>query len=152
MALQVVDKIAPLRDGIIFGELDNTAAISMLNKQGGRTPKLSLIAERFWRWCLRRGLFHVCQHLPGVLNVTADRISRERGDRSEWRLSDEAWAEVERAFGPHTVDLFAARHNTLLPRYFSRFLDMEASAADALRQDWVAEGNPYAHPPFVLLS
>jgi len=151
MALRVLDKKAPLRGGVIFGELDNSAAVSMLNKQGGRTPKLSLIAERFWRWCLRRGLFHVAQHLPGVLDVDADRISRERGDRSEWRLSAAAWAEVEQAFGPHTVDLFAARHNTLLPRYFSRFLDLESAAEDALQQDWAAEGNPYAHPPFVLL-
>ena len=78
-------------------------------------------------------------------------ISRDRGDRAEWRLSAAAWAEVERAFGPHTVDLFAARNNTLLPRCFSRFLDMEAAGEDAMQQEWGAEDNPHAHPPFVLL-
>ena len=58
---------------------------------------------------------------------------------------------MQKAFGPHTIDLFAARHNTLLPRYFARFLDQEAAAEDALAQDWSEEHNPYAHPPFGLL-
>jgi len=154
-ALAVLDRKCPIRGGpggaIIEGELDNTTAVSMLNKQGGRTPRLSLVAERFWRWLLKRGLFHRVHHLSGELNTVADKISRDRGDRSQWRLSDEAWAEVQKAFGPHTIDLFATRHNTLLPRYFARFLDQEAAAEDALAQDWSEEHNPYAHPPFGLL-
>ena len=58
---------------------------------------------------------------------------------------------MQTAFGPHSVDLFASRANTLLPRYFSRFLDLESAAEDALAQPWAAEANPYAHPPFALL-
>ena len=45
------------------------------------------------------------EHLAGILNVRADRASRWRDDRQEWRLSEQAFELVERAFGPHTVDL-----------------------------------------------
>jgi len=74
-ALQVLDRKSPLGPGVISGELDSSTAISMLNKQGGRTPRLSIVAENFWRWCLKRGLYHVCRHIPGVLNTVADAIS-----------------------------------------------------------------------------
>ena len=54
--------------------------------------------------------------------MRADRASRWRDDRQEWRLSEQAFELVERAFGPHTVDLFASRRNAMLPRFFSRWL------------------------------
>jgi len=87
-----------------------------------------------------------------VLNVRADKASRWRDDRQEWRLSDEAFGKVEELFGPHTVDMFASRRNTLLPRFFSRWLDPEAAATDALSRSWALEGNPYAHPPIGLIA
>ena len=92
------------------------------------------------------------QHLAGVLNWRADRASRWRDDRQEWRLSDEAFGAVQQHFGPHTVDLFASRRNTLLPRYFSRWLDPQSAATDAFSRPWKLEGNPYAHPPIALIS
>ena len=87
-----------------------------------------------------------------MLNVWVDKASRWRDDRQEWRLSDEAFGKVEELFGPHTVDLFASRRNALLPRFFSRWLDPEAAATDALSRSWVLEGNPYAHPPIGLIA
>ena len=79
------------------------------------------------------------------------RASRWRDDRSEWRLSAPAFALVEREFGPHTVDLFASRRSTQLPRFFSRWLDPESAATDAMQRPWRQEGNCYAHPPIALI-
>ena len=141
-----------LQGQVVSGELDNTSAIAYINRQGGPVPSLSALAERLWKWLLRQQCWIHCKHLAGVLNVRADKASRWRDDRQEWRLSDEAFEKVEDLFGPHTVDLFASRRNTLLPRFFSRWLDPEAAATDALSRSWALEGNPYAHPPIGLIA
>ena len=49
------------------------------------------------------------------------------------------------------MDLFATRTNTLVPRYFARYSEPDSAGRDALKQDWAAEGNAYANPPFALL-
>ena len=135
----------------INGQLDNTAACSYINKMGGPIPHLSLIAERLWLWLLDIGSWTTARHLAGILNVRADVASRWRDDRSEWRLSEEAFAIVEDLFGPHTIDLMASRRNTQLARFFSRWLDPAAAATDALIRPWAGEGNCYCHPPIVMI-
>ena len=140
-----------LNNSVINGKLDNTTAIAYIRHQGGPKLELSAPAEKFWRWLLSIGSWTTATHLAGVLNVRADRASRWRDDRSEWRLSDRAFAEVERLYGPHTVDLFASRRNALLPRFFSRWLDPESAATDAMQRPWHLEGNPYGHPPIAMI-
>ena len=135
----------------VDGQLDNTTAVAYLNKQGGSNPKLSFYAERMWKWLLQRGAWLSCRHLAGVLNVRADTASRWRDDRSEWRLSHEAWRLVEDLHGPHSVDAFATRRNTQLPRFYSRWLDPDASEVDALKQAWELEENLFAHPPIAMV-
>jgi hypothetical protein len=154
LCLKALDKEEPswLRGAThLGGELDNSCAVSYLEKMGGGYSKMSLLAERMWRWCLRKGMWHSAMHLSGVKNVQSDTLSRDRGDRSEWQLTEEAWAEVQEAWGPHSVDLFATRNNALLPRYFSRYAEPDSAGRDALRQDWRQEFNGYANPPYALL-
>ena len=141
----------PFDHALIKGKLDNTTAISYIRKMGGPSPHLSQIAERLWFWLLRQRSWILVSHIAGVLNVRADRASRWKDDRSEWRLSSDAFRCVEDAFGPHSVDLFASRRNTQLPRFFSRWLDPDSSATDAMARPWLREGNPYAHPPIVMI-
>ena len=140
-----------LQGASIHGRVDNTAAIAYINKQGGPVPSLSMMAERLWRYLLQHQAWIKCTHLAGVLNVRADRASKWRDDVQEWRLSDEAFYQVEKVFGPHSVDLFASRRNTMLPRFFSRWLDPDAAATDALSRRWSSERNAYAHPPIALI-
>ena len=140
-----------LYHSLIRGQLDNTTAVSYINRMGGSNPAISDLAERLWSWLLQMGSFMQAEHLAGVLNVRADVASRWRDDRSEWRLSEQAWSVVERRFGPHTVDLFASRRNAQLPRYFSRWQDPDAALTDAFKQPWAREVNPFAHPPISII-
>ena len=155
LGLQAVQSQFPakIRDRVLYGRLDNTTAISYIQHQGGPQPVLSALALKLWFWLLSQGLWLYCTHLAGVLNVRADRASRWRDDRSEWRLSQEAWLQIEDLHGPHSVDLFASRRNTQCRRFFSRYLDPDAAACDALlpARDWNEEHNCFAHPPYVLI-
>lgn len=72
------------------------------------------------------------EHISGKANVAADRESRRR-------------------FEAMDIDLFAARHNAQLPRYYSYRPDPYAEAVDAMTQNW-SQMKPYAFPPFIVIG
>jgi len=141
-----------LRDATVHVHTDNTTALSYIRKQGGRVLEMGTVAERLWEWCLQRGIRLTASHVPGVLNVRADRLSRISATPSECRLTDGFFRLLVHRKGPFTVDLFASRLNNRLPRYFSRYPDPHAAGVDALLQPWAQEKAPYCFPPFALIG
>eukprot|EP01050_Picozoa_sp_SAG11_P004540 SAG11_NODE_293_length_11144_cov_4.661928_2_plen_796_part_00 len=136
----------------VLVQTDNKSVISYLMKGGGRSESLSLKAEEVFDWCQRRQIRLRCVHLRGVLNVRADRVSRLYESRSEYQLRPACFRQLQRLHGPMDVDLFAARHNHLLPRYFSLLRDSAAVGQDAFQQDWSRLRDPFANPPYALIS
>ena len=66
---------------------DNKTAVAHINKMGGtHSPKLVGIAKTLWEFCLERRILLTAEYLPGTLNVTADRLSREVPESSDWQL------------------------------------------------------------------
>lgn len=140
------------RDRHIMLLIDNTTAVSYVNRQGGtRSRKLSDLAIQIWSWALERGLTLHAEHIPGLLNVTADRESRSFRDSSDWKLNQQVFRNIMQTWGPCNIDLFAARHNSQLPDYYSFRPDPQALAVDALAQDW-SHHKPYLFPPFILIG
>ena len=75
-------------------------------------------------------------------------------DRSDWQLAPRYFRRLDKLWGPHTVDRFAAEHNCQLPRYNARWRDGSAEAVDCLSlpdQSWRQESN-WCNPPWELLS
>ena len=135
----------------VLVQTDNTTVMTYVNREGGRSRLLSRTMEDLLKWCAERSISLRACHLPGKLNDRADAISRRTVDRSECSLHPRYVRQVEQHFGPLTCDLFAGRHNSLCPRFFSPMKDFEAAATDAFRQDWSLETNPIANPPFAVL-
>jgi hypothetical protein len=90
------------------------------------------------------------EHIPGVLNTLADKLSRldKAGD---YELLQEVYLR-----GIHdlkvlpTVDCFANTNNKTCPRFFAPVRDhlaVGAAAIDAMQQPWGKESLPYLHPP-----
>ena len=132
--------------------IDNITAISFINHKGGTHSKvLSDLAVQIWTWCIQKNITLCAEHIPGVDNVGADRESRKRMGLAEWMPNRQLFVEIHKKWGPLDVDLFAARHNYQLQRYFSYQPDPGAEAIDALAQDW-KNLRPYAFPPFNLLG
>lgn len=143
---------AQVRNQHVLLLVDNMTAIAYLNHQGGtHSRKLSDLAIEVWNWALKRGLTLHAEHIPGVLNVTADRESRMKKDASDWKLAQKVFRKLMELWGPCDLDVFAARHNSQLPRYYSFKPDPQALAVDALAQDW-RNNRPYMFPPFILLG
>ena len=88
----------------------------------------------------------------GVENVEADRDSRKSYRDSEWMLNPQLFKEAcdFLKFSP-SLDCFATRHNTQLPKYVSYKPDPFATHVDAFTVNWNYY-NCYIFPPFSLLG
>jgi hypothetical protein len=71
--------------------------------------------------------------------------------RSDWAIRRDLFEDLDRRFGPHTIDLFANGDNAQLDRYYAQHWDYDATSFDALSQDWKGE-NCWCNPPFELIG
>ena len=148
-------KGALLRNSVVQVCSDNLSVVYYINKQGGtRSPPLMDAVSQVLRLAERLQLTLRASYIRGDLNVIADMLSRAHTVlRTEWRLSSRtfAWVSQQSPWGPPTVDLFAHRFNSQLPRYLSACPDTDAVGVDALLCRWPQEVC-YAFPPATLLQ
>ena len=113
---------------------DNTTVVSYINKEGGmKSGSLCALLWRLMLWCNQRQIILRARHIPGHLNVIADKLSRlNQVIQTEWSLLPEVFAQICRRWHRPSVDLFATRFNHKLPRFVSPVPDRSAWEVDAL--------------------
>ena len=132
--------------------IDNTTAIAYINQMGGmKSEKCNELARELWEWCIERNIWVTACHLPGYLNVVADRKSRIFQDETEWQLNKTIFQQICSYFGQPEIDLFASRVNAQLPQFISWHPDPDAEALDCFTVEW-AELKFYAFPRFCLIA
>lgn len=137
-------------DCAILLRIDNTTAISYINRMGGvQFPHLNDLTRDIWQWCERRNIWLLASYVNTKENC-ADAESRKINPDTEWELSDNAFREIKQVFGSPDIDLFASRHNAKCNMYISRNQDPDAVAIDAFTVNWKAK-HFYAFPPFCLI-
>ena len=141
---------AGLRDAQILLRVDNTTAISYINKMGGiRLDKFCKLAREIWQWAEHRRIILIASYIPSKENVIADNLSRISNVDTEWELNSSCYKTVVNAFGPPQIDLFASRLNAKCKQFISRTPEIEACYVDAFTINW-SEFYFYAFPPFSL--
>ena len=140
------------KDQIVLVATDNTTVVSYINKQGGmRSGSLCALLWRLLSWCHPRGITLWARHIPGHLNVIADKLSRHNQViQTEWSLSQPVFTLLCSKWTQPQVDLFATRFNHKLPRFVSPVPDSTAWAVDALSLQW-DQLEAYPFPPLSLL-
>ena len=71
---------------IVLVATDNTTVVSYINKEGGmKSGSLCALLWRILSWCHHREIILRARHIPGHLNVIADKLSRHRhvGDSTD---------------------------------------------------------------------
>ena len=129
---------------------DNTTVVSYINKEGGmKSGSLCALLWRLMLWCNQRQIVLRARHIPGHLNIIADKLSRlNQVIQTEWSLLPEVFAQICRRWHRPSVDLFATRFNHKLPRFVSPVPDRSAWEVDALSLPWE---DLDAFPPTALL-
>ncbi len=97
-----------LRGHHIIVRTDNMAVVSHINRQGGsRSRTLDRIARRLLLWSQYEFLSLRAVHIPGILNLAADFLSRQKLKPGEWMLNRQTVSQIWDLFGEAEVDLFA---------------------------------------------
>ena len=140
-------------DQIVLVATDNTTVVAYINKEGGM--RLSTLCALLWRiltWCTKNRVTLKAGHIPGWLNVVADKLSRlGQTIQTEWSLLQEVFQTICRRWHRPQIDLFATRFNNKLPQFVSPVPDSLAVAVDALRLQ--LEGlDPHAFPPAAIFG
>ena len=102
--------------------------------------KSGSLCSLLWRilsWCTRQQVTLRARHIPGRLNVIADKLSRlGQTIQTEWSLHPEVFKAICDWWHQPQVDLFATRFNNKLPQFVSPVPDPQAWAVDALSLSW----------------
>ena len=136
---------------VVRVECDNTTAVAYINKQGGtRSRALNQETRLLYNWAVANRVTLGAIHRPGVDNILADFLSRNRPDPLEWSLSPVICEKLFHLWNRPQIDLFASAHNHKLDLWFSGRNCPEATAVDAFAQSWTG-WYVYAFPPFNLI-
>ncbi|EFN87992.1 hypothetical protein EAI_06111, partial [Harpegnathos saltator] len=142
---------ADLSDCDVLLRIDNTTALAYINKFGSvQYPRLPAISGEIGCWCEERNIFIFALTISSMENFIADCESRCKDPGTEWCLSDEAFQQVNKAFGPFDINLFASAINNKCDVCVSWFPNPGSFTTDAFAVAWEAL-NFYAFPPFILL-
>ena len=118
--------------------------------QQRRRDEIGLPVCLLWRilsWCTRKQVTLGACHIPGQLNVIADKLSRlGQTIQTGWTLHPEVFKAVCSRWHQPQVDLFATRFNNKLPQFVSPVPEPQAWAVNALSLSW-EDLDPYASPP-----
>ncbi len=139
-----------LRGEHVLVRTDNTATVAYINRQGGlRSRRMSQLARHLLLWSRKHLRSLRAIHLPGLLNRTADELSRA-AHPGEWRLHPQTVQLIWRRFGLAQVDLFASLETSHCQLFYS--LTDGTLGTDALAHSWPRGLRKYAFPPVSLLA
>ena len=94
--------------------------MTYINRKGGtQSAHLTHLAKECWSYCMKRKINLEVEHLPGHLNIIADKKFRMMKDRWDWKLHPMIFRKINYIWGPLEIDLFASRMSKQLPRFFS---------------------------------
>ena len=138
---------------IVLVATDNTTVVAYINKEGGmRSGLLCALLWRILTGCSQRQVTLKARHIPGHLNVIADKLSRlGQTIQTEWSLLPEVFQQICKRWHLPQIDLFATRFNHKLPQFVSPVPDSLAVAVDALTLPW-EDLDAYAFPPTAILG
>ena len=132
---------------------DNTTVIGNVKNQGGtHSWELYQLTIQLFQWLDQHQVTLTPRHIPGHLNVIADRLSRSHQViHTEWSLAPAVTQTIWKVWGQPHVDMFATRENYKLPTFVSPLPDEMAWKQDALSFSWENLWL-YAFPPIPLLQ
>ncbi len=139
-----------LRGEHVLVRTDNTATVAYINRQGGlRSRRMSQLARHLLLWSRKHLRSLRAIHIPGLLNRTADELSRA-AHPGEWRLHPQTVQLIWRRFGLAQVDLFTSLETSHCQLFYS--LTDGTLGTDALAHSWPRGLRKYAFPPVSLLA
>ena len=130
---------------------NNTTVVAYFNKQGEtHSHTLLRLVVVLFLWLQTQDIAIQARHIPGCLNVIADRLTRPKRPITG-SLHPEIVTQIFWRWETPTVDMIATVHNTHLPQFMSPIYEPRALEIDVLSQDWQGR-SIFMFPSFALFS
>lgn len=130
---------------------DSMCAISYVVNFGGiHSIEMDKLARRIWQWCIEKNIFISASHISGCNNITADYLSRNFSDSTEWMLKKEIFDRICRQYFCPDIDLFSSRLNRQLDKFVTWYPEPGNFKTNAFSFAWTGYC-PYVFPPFALI-
>lgn len=140
-----------LRQKRILLRIDNTTAISYINKMGGiQYENFNKLSREIWIWAEEREVTLYASYIKSADNVEADALSRIKNSDTEWALNFNIFNKISSIFGPPEIDLFASTNNKKCQYFVSHYPETDAYETDAFTLKWTKLPF-YAFPPFAII-
>ena len=123
--------------------------VSRILQIGSKKPSLHSLALKVFSLVVQHQIRLEPEWIPRDLNERADYLSRII-DYDDWQLNPLIFAELDIAWGPHSVDRFASFQNCQIDRFNSRCWNPGSEAVDAFTVNWSVEINWWC-PPIALI-
>jgi hypothetical protein len=120
--------------------------VYILREKTSKSPVVMRLLRRlFLMLDLNNIQLHVVTHVRSADNPT-DAPSRE-WDFEDWQLHPAVFKELNRRYGPYSLDAFASDSTALLPRFYSKALCPGSLGMDAFSHSWAGE-RLWINPPW----
>lgn len=140
-----------VHDCNILLRIDNTTAITYINKMGGiKYRHLNKQTQKLWSYCENKNIFIYASYVNTKQNI-ADFESRHLEVETEYELNNKYFTNISNSFGIPSVDLFASNINKKCKTYASWKPDPGSWKIDAFSFCWKTLFF-YAFPPFSIIS
>ncbi|CAK1550326.1 unnamed protein product [Leptosia nina] len=126
-----------LKDSKIILQSDSKTVVSYIKNEGGtKSKRLLAMTKELLALTDSLNIVLIPHHLPGMYNMEADHLSRNRKG-GEWHLLPEASREIFNLWGTPEIDLFASKEAHVVENYVTLdLLDWNACYHDAFSRSW----------------
>jgi len=146
-----INHFAPLlRNTHLKVQSDCATVVHDLRRRRVGAARLLPIAKRIIQTCESLQVVLSIEHLPGVLNVQSDKISRTE-EHHGLVLRAEVFNRIQEKLGHCDVDCFATESNAKLPRFWTLYPSSKAEHQDFFSQHLDPNTLYYVFPPPGLL-
>lgn len=136
--------------------MDSLPLVRAWSNQGGKNKALSDVIQAIYEATLKINIALSLLYVPSGDNL-ADTPSRALSE-SDCVLSPRVWREVERCWGPHSIDLVALDSNVprgshgFRLRHFTPWPSTDSAVVNIFTQTLHPSDNAYVFPPFALVG
>lgn len=129
-----------LHNKVVKFHVDNKSSVSII-QSGSMKRDCHLLALGIADFCARQNIVLSMQWIPREKNQVADEISRLSDviDTDDWSLSDDFFHQLDREWGPCSIDCFANFYNFKVSRFYSLFWVPGSAGVDAFSFNWQSE-------------
>ena len=141
----VKTNVEVLRNSNVKLYSDNKNVKSVL-VSGSRIENIHSIAADLNKFCEKEKIVICLEWIPREENELSDHLSRCH-DSDDWVISEKEFLQLDKSWGPHSVDRFASHLNNKCETFNSRWWVPGTSGIDAFAQMWNYDVNWLVPPP-----